>query len=190
MKRFFQPAVVLLTAAMLQAVVPASADPFGSVLTLDDNGTHNLNSAVTEDHVEVYNTTTVNLLTGGSIGDELRAYNNSTVNVSGGEIGGYLRAYGSGRVNLSGGTIEGGLDANHSSTVTIFGTGFNLGGVARWLTTITWTAVCWTAAFWTAHSQMGRPSAMRCGSMSPARSRCRPFPSLPLSLCSASAHAG
>jgi hypothetical protein len=74
---------IVLTAAMLLACVPASAD----VLYLDDNGTHNLNSAVAEDNVEVYTTTTVNLLTNGSIGGYLWALDDSEVNVSGGLIG-------------------------------------------------------------------------------------------------------
>ena len=55
--------VAVVTAAMLLACVPVSA----SVLTLDDNNTHDLNSAVA-DYVEVYTSTTANFLTGGSIG--------------------------------------------------------------------------------------------------------------------------
>jgi len=90
---------IVLTAAMLLACVPASA----SVLTLNDNNTHDLNSAVAEDDVEVYNSTTANLLTGGSIGRDMYSYYNSTVTVTGGSIGGYL-------------------DAFDDSTVIIFGT--------------------------------------------------------------------
>ena len=74
---------IVLSAAMLLACVPASA----GTLTLDDGGTHNLNYAVTEDNVYVGNSTTANLLTGGSIANYLEARDNSTVNISGGQIG-------------------------------------------------------------------------------------------------------
>ena len=129
-----------MTAAMLVACVPASA----SVLILDDNNTHDLNYLVTQDDVEVYNSTTVNLLTGGSIGDDLWVYDTSEVNVSGGTIGdmmqaagnskvnvsggtitGNLKASGTSEVNISGGTIDGDLFAFKSSVVTIYGTDFN-----------------------------------------------------------------
>ena len=86
MQRSFQPVktTIVLTAAMLLACVSASA----SVRTLDDNNTHDLDDAVTQDDVEVYNSTTVNLLFGGEITGYLEANDNSTVTVSGGTIGG------------------------------------------------------------------------------------------------------
>ena len=78
MKRSFQPAIsaVALTAAILQAFVPASA----AVITHDDGDTYNYPPETTGpgDSVEAYNTTTVNLLTGGSIGEDLKAYDTST----------------------------------------------------------------------------------------------------------------
>jgi len=119
MQRSFQPVMtaIVLTAAMLLACVPVSA----SVLTLNDNMTHDLNSAVAEDHVEVYNSTTVNLLTGGEISGNLKAYDNSTVNVSGGTIGDGLWAWDNSTVNVSGGSITGDLDAYDSSTVNVSG---------------------------------------------------------------------
>ena len=125
MQRSFQPVMttIVLTAAMLLACVPASA----SVLTLNDNMTHDLNSAVAEDGVEVSNSTTVNLLSGGSIGYYLEALDTSTVNVSGGTIGDDLYAYDTSEVNVSGGSIGDELWAENTSTVTIFGTGFNFG---------------------------------------------------------------
>ena len=81
MQRSFQLAIaaVALTAAMLQAFVSASA----TVRILDDGAIHNLNSAVAEEDVKVHNTTTVNLLTGGTISGLLSADYDSTVNVSG-----------------------------------------------------------------------------------------------------------
>ena len=95
MQRSFQPVMttIVLSAAMLLACVPASA----AVLTLDDNGTHDLNSAVAEDHVYVENSTTANLLAGGSIGEWLWAYDDSTVTIFGtdwGLSGGLLRQHG------------------------------------------------------------------------------------------------
>ena len=95
---------MILTAAMLQAFVPASA----AVIEHTDNGIHNYppSTAGPDDSVYAKNTTTVNLLPGGSIGVNLRAYDDSTVNVSGGSIGDDLKAY-------------------DDATMTIFGTGFN-----------------------------------------------------------------
>jgi MYXO-CTERM domain-containing protein len=123
-----------VTAAMLMACVPASAD-----LILDDNGTHNLDYVVAES-VKVMNSTKVNLLTdgsilgylvpqddsmvtvsGGSIGDGLRAQGNSTVNVFGGSIGTDLRAYANSIMNVSGGTIGYAVSAWDYSTLTILG---------------------------------------------------------------------
>ena len=108
---------IVLTAAMLLACVPASA----SVLTLNDNMTHDLNSAVAEDGVEVSNSTTVNLLSGGSIGYYLEALDTSTVNVSGGTIGDDLYAYDTSEVNVSGGSIGDELYAYSNSTVNVSG---------------------------------------------------------------------
>ena len=108
---------IVLTAAMLLAVVPASAD----VLILDDNGTHDLDYAVAQDDVDVQNSTTVNLLTGGSIGVDLYATNNSTVTVSGGTIGGTLYAWNNSMVNVSGGSIGEDLYAWNNSTVNVTG---------------------------------------------------------------------
>ena len=104
MQRSFQPVMttIVLTAAMLLACVPVSAG-----LVLDDGATHNLDYVVAGD-VNVYNTTTANLLSGSVIGGSLAANEDSTVNVSGG-------------------TIEDDLQTYDSSTVTVFGTGFNVG---------------------------------------------------------------
>ena len=104
MKRSFQPAMALivLSAAMLQVFVPASA----AVIVHNDGGTYDYPPLTAAgDSVEAYNTTTVNVSTGGSIGGYLYAYGNSTVNVSGGSIGKDLQAYGNSKVNVSGGTI-------------------------------------------------------------------------------------
>ena len=115
----FHPAItaVLLTGAMLQAVGPASA----SVLTLNDNSTHDLNSAVAAHDVEVLDTTTVNLLTGGSISNDLEAWDNSTVTVSGGLIGDDLEAWDNSTLTISGGLIGDDLEARDNSTVTVSG---------------------------------------------------------------------
>ena len=103
MKRSFQPgmAAVILTAAMLQAFVPASAD---SIVYYA--GIVNFPPVDGSGHAVEAHYTTVNVLPGGSIGDDLWALDYSTVNVSGG-------------------TIVGLLAARDNSTMTIFGTGFN-----------------------------------------------------------------
>ena len=123
MKRSFQPALAafVLTATMLWAFVPASA----VTIHLTDNGIHNYPpSTAAGDRVYLYGTTTVNVLTGGSIGF-LEAYDQGKVNVSGGSIGGSLAAYYDSTVNVSGGSIGGSLEVYHDSRMTIFGTGFN-----------------------------------------------------------------
>jgi len=110
---------IVLTAAMLLACVPASA----AVITHTGSGTYNYPPLTAAgDSVYAEDSTTVNLLTNGSIGYRLTAYNNSTVNVSGGEIGWDLRAWGDSEVNVSGGSIGVDLKAWDNSTVTIFGT--------------------------------------------------------------------
>ncbi len=125
MQRSFQPAMtaIVLSAAMLLACVPASAD----VLTLNNGATHDLNYAVAEDNVWVTGTTTVNVLTGGSIFDDLRAWDNSTVTVSGGSIWDDLDAWDDSTVNVTGGTIGDDLEAWNDSTVTVSGGTF--GGI-------------------------------------------------------------
>ena len=138
MQRSFQPvkSTIVLTTGMLLACVPVSA----SVLTLDDGATHNLNYAVAEDDVKVYNSTTANLLTGGTIEDDLWAFEDSTVNVTGGtieddlfatddstvtitggSIGSNLLAWSASMVNVSGGTIGSDLDGYDNSMVTVSG---------------------------------------------------------------------
>lgn len=105
MKRSFQPgmAAVLLTTAMLQASVPASAE----TITHTGNGIYNYPPITAiGDAIQANDTTTVNLLPGGAIEVYLAAFSNSTVNVSGGTVG----------------TDLGVLD---NSKMTIFGTGFN-----------------------------------------------------------------
>ncbi len=64
---------------------------------------------------------TVSLINNGSVGNNLEAYNSSTVNLSGGSIGGYLYALNSSTVNLSGGSVSGGLEVFTSSTVNLSG---------------------------------------------------------------------
>ena len=106
MQRSFQPVktTIVLTAAMLLACVPASAEVIKHV----GSGTYDYPPLTTASNVYLYaeDTTTVNLLPGGTIGGKLSAYDNSEVNVSGGTIG-------------SLGTV--GLQANDTSTVNVSG---------------------------------------------------------------------
>ncbi len=61
-------------------------------------------SSFTDNQGHPYNPT-VNLVSGGSIGSYLDAYNSSTVNISGGSIGSYLLAVDTSTVTISGGTF-------------------------------------------------------------------------------------
>jgi len=84
MKRSFQPgmAAVVLSVAVLLAFVPAS----GGLIIHTGSGTRNhppITTVANED-VEAFDSTKVNLLTGGSIVDRLKADGNITVTVSGG----------------------------------------------------------------------------------------------------------
>ena len=118
-------AAVILTAAMLQAFVPASA----GTINHSDGGIYNYPPLTAAgDSVYLYGTTTVNVLNGGSIGGELEANSDSKVNISGGSIGDSVRAYDDSKVTVSGGTIgDGGsglserLYAYGSSTVNVSG---------------------------------------------------------------------
>jgi len=130
MKRPFQPVmtIIALAAAMLLAGVPASA----GVITHSDNGTYNyppLNAA--GDSVEVYNSTTVNVFEGGEIAldimmgfDELRADDNSVVNILGGQVG-LTRADGNSTINISGGTMLGIATTYGHGTMNITGGTFD-----------------------------------------------------------------
>ena len=120
MKRAFQPGIgaVVLSAAMLLAVVSSSA----AVINHTGNGTYNYPPLTAgADSVYAYDTTTVNLLADGSIGDDLRAYEDSTVRVSGGSIGGDLFALNNSMVTVSGGTIADRLMAKNDSIVNVTG---------------------------------------------------------------------
>ncbi len=66
-------------------------------------------------------TPTVNLVSGGSIGNHLYTTNSSTLNVSGGSIGYNLVAYSSSTVNFSGGSTTYELAALDSSKVSMSG---------------------------------------------------------------------
>ena len=93
-------AAVVLSAAMLQAFVPASA----AVITHTGSGTYNYPPETTGagDSVWAEDTTTVNLLTGGSIGMPLWAWDDSTVNVYGGSFGAELYALENTRLTIIG----------------------------------------------------------------------------------------
>ena len=75
--------VSVVTAAVLLVLVPAA-----TAVTHTGSGTYNYppETTATGEDVEAYDTTKVNLLTSGSIGDDLYAYDDSTVTVSGGSI--------------------------------------------------------------------------------------------------------
>jgi hypothetical protein len=108
--------VSLLWAALLCGLL-ALAQP-ARALVITDNTT--INYAI-NDNVYVQGSPTVALVSGGSIGGGLVAYDTSKVNVSGGSIGNTLRAFETSTVNLSGGSIAYSLGAYDTSTVNVSG---------------------------------------------------------------------
>lgn len=64
---------------------------------------------------------TVNVVSGGSVGVPLRAYNSSRVNMSDGSFSGYLFAYNFSTINMSGGNVFDSLIAFDSSTMSLSG---------------------------------------------------------------------
>ncbi|MFW9770536.1 MAG: hypothetical protein ACFFEM_17085, partial [Candidatus Thorarchaeota archaeon] len=65
---------------------------------------------------------------GGTVSNNLLAYNSSTFVMTGGTGEGSLAAFGSSNVRISGGTVDGSLLAIGSSTITIVGSGFAVDG--------------------------------------------------------------
>ena len=91
---------------------------------IDDGKINNIYYTIS-DYIDVRhdfwgNTTTVNLLSGGSI-TGLYAYDNSHINVSDGAIGSILYAYDNSYVDISGGSITSDLQAYDNSQVSISG---------------------------------------------------------------------
>jgi hypothetical protein len=153
---------IWLIAAVLVVWLISSSEVSATV-TYDDGGVHNINFVIDE-LVEVWDSssgdvTTVNLVSGGSIkGDglyahdhsqinvsggfidggsikyNLKAYDNSQIDISGGSIGNYLYATDNSEVTLSGGFIAANLEAHFSSNVIITGgsIGFFYGGGHGW----------------------------------------------------------
>jgi hypothetical protein len=111
--------VSVVTAAVLLVLVPASM----GLIEHHGSGTYNYPPETTgaDENVSAHDTTKVNLLIGGSIVDDLKAFDDSTVTVSGGSIGDDLFAYNNSTVTFSGGSIGGNLQANGNSTVTVSG---------------------------------------------------------------------
>ena len=117
---------IILTAAMLLACFPASA----AVITHDGSGTYDYPPLTTGsgDYLYARDTTTVNLLPGGTIGGNLYAWDNSEVNVSGGTIGSLgtvgLQANDTSTVNVSGGYVGDSAQAHDDSTMNVTGGSF------------------------------------------------------------------
>ena len=106
---------------MLQAMVPAS----GAVIVHVRDSIYNYPPLTAAgDSVYVYDTATVNVLAGGSIGVDLVALSNSTANVSGSTIGNTLNARDNSTMTVSGGSIEYDLEGYDDSTVTVSGGSF------------------------------------------------------------------
>ncbi|MES2463543.1 MAG: hypothetical protein V4671_23465 [Armatimonadota bacterium] len=113
--------VSLTAAALLLCLMvlgqPARAQGFYSDATID----YAINN-----RVSVYGSSTVSLVSGGSITEDLAASDTSTVNISGGSVTGGLVAYNSSTINISSGSLAGDLFAYGTSTINI--SGGSLGG--------------------------------------------------------------
>ncbi|MHC4757607.1 MAG: hypothetical protein ACYTE8_03020 [Planctomycetota bacterium] len=90
--------------------------PEANALTVyNDGGTHNISTDL-GGSIYIYNTTTVNLLSGGSITGAW-VYNDGQLNVSGGTITGSVLAYNSSTVDVSSGEIKFSITAYDNSQV-------------------------------------------------------------------------
>ena len=87
----------------------------------DDGGTHtifhnyDLNVHIYDDFLS--NPTTVNLVSGGSVGAYLHVYNNSQLNMYGGNVNQTLETHHNSYANVYGGQITHDLRASHSSQI-------------------------------------------------------------------------
>lgn len=96
-----------------------------AVVIYNDGGVHEISFEINEE-VEVYDSsggkpTTVNLVSGGSIGHRLRVFDNSFANVSDGFLELDLYAYDNSQVSFSGGLINAGLYGFQNSHITFSG---------------------------------------------------------------------
>ena len=107
-----------VTIWVMAATVLCFCTPQVLAAIFNNGGTHDITWATLDD-VDVSQKTTVNLLSGGSIGGNLRVYDNSIVTVSG-EISYYLLAYDGSQVSMYCGSTTY-LQAHGNSEVDIFG---------------------------------------------------------------------
>lgn len=146
-KKMRRLTLLLLLTALL--AIPAVAD----YVHLTDGGIYVINDTRYEDDFIRLDYDTVNtpgtsftLLTGGIIGEDLRAYENSTAIINGGTVGGtvgaggnsiveiesgiiqgYVYAGGNGLVEINGGSISGKLSSKGEGTIKV--TGGVIGGI-------------------------------------------------------------
>ena len=97
----------------------------GAIVVFDDGLVHNIDSSL-NDIVEVYdssigNPTIVNVLTGGVIKWQLKAYENSYINIWDGTLENDLWFYDQSQINIYGGEIKTHISAYGSSQVSITG---------------------------------------------------------------------
>ena len=116
---------VRMTIWVMVVNVCLSVLPAFGILDLNDGATYNIsweiNDAIRVDYETQGIQTTVNILDGATITDNLSAYQDSQVNMSGGLIDGELHAYESSQVTFSGGTINEDVEAQGNSLVNISG---------------------------------------------------------------------
>ena len=123
---------VLLISAAICFIAPET-----KAVTFDDGGTHNIDYTI-NDNVTVMaeetfwekEETTMNLLSGGLIGNSVRAYDNSQIHIFGGSVRYDLYAYEGCYVDISGGSIADRLETTDNSQAYISG-----GSIDGWLKT-------------------------------------------------------
>jgi len=110
---------------IMAVVLSLASSPVVGHLDFNDGQTHDIdyqiNTEVWVDYQAPGMQTTVNLLNGGSILYDLRAYEDSWINIIGGSIGRYLFPDGNSQVNIFGGSIGSDLAAGGSSQTNISG---------------------------------------------------------------------
>jgi len=101
------------------------ACPALGLVEFKDGLTHDINYSIDDnvwvDYEAPGMSTTVNLLTGGSVQEDIRGFTDARINVRGGSVIGRLQAWESSRVDMSDGSIGVDLSSHNSSQVNISG---------------------------------------------------------------------
>lgn len=108
---------------LVLAMVVMLSDPAGATVFFNDGGHHTIDHTIS-DSVHVVNGTQVDVVSGGSIGGNLEAFDTSRVTVSGGLVHDDLWAKGYSQITISAGSIGNYFGVRDNSQVTISGGSF------------------------------------------------------------------